>query len=100
MPSALSDYYLDRLCRARSQHRPEPRTISVSQIVAVVTARIFYQIILMIIFRAVEFFRGGNLGDDRALPPAGFLHLVLHFLGGGFLLRRMVKNRGAVLRPH
>src|SRR5580658_6807786 len=56
------------------------------------------EIALVVFLGAIKFGRGYNLGDDGAPESFGFFELRLGRFGGGFLLRRVVKNHRAVLR--
>src|SRR6266852_5207746 len=55
------------------------------------------QVLLVILFGAPEGARLCDLGGDWALELAAGVKRLLRFLCGGFLLRRMKENRGAVL---
>jgi hypothetical protein len=54
----------------------------------------------MIFLRAPEGRRRLDLRHDRALEPAALLDFFLCSLGCDFLRWRMIKNDGAILRPH
>ena len=60
---------------------------------------VIMQIQLMIFLRVPPLARLQDLRRDRALFPPLLLHLLRHALRLGLLLRRMVEDGAAVLRP-
>src|SRR5688500_11571819 len=54
----------------------------------------------MIIFRRIKSGRGLDKGHDRLLESAFRLEATFLFFSGSLLLRRMVKNNGAILIAH
>src|SRR4051812_22756528 len=68
--------------------------------VAVVSARVFLEVILVIGFRGVEIARGSNLGNYGAFETAGLIQALFDAFGCSFLFFGMVENGGAVLGPN
>src|SRR5438874_13763197 len=57
----------------------------------------FFQVTLMIFLRPEEFWRRFDLGHNLALESSALCHRILGFFRRGLLLRRMIKNNGAIL---
>src|SRR4029453_15167951 len=77
--------FLHELLQLRTNHKR-----------AVGSVWILREIILMIIFRRIEFLQRHNLGRDRVLILRG--SLLLHLLGGRFLRLIGIQNDRAILR--
>src|SRR6266513_2168248 len=56
-----------------------------------------FQVTLMIFLGPEKFWRGLNLGHNLALESSAFCQRILGFFRHGLLLRRMIKNDGAIL---
>src|SRR5207248_6699835 len=57
----------------------------------------FFQVTLMIFLGPEKFRRGLNLGHNLALESSALCQRILGFFCHGLLLRRMIKNNGAIL---
>src|SRR6266436_4443137 len=73
---------------------------SAPQNVAGVTAGMFHEILLVVLFGGVKFSSRGYLGRDRAVELAGFIPPGFYALGGLLLNFARVKDGRAVLRAH
>src|SRR5215471_11750351 len=60
----------------------------------------FFEIALMIFLRAPELWVGLNLRNDGPFEFPAFCQLLLRCFSRSFLLRRMVEDDCAILRPH
>src|SRR5215216_6213586 len=65
-----------------------------------VTARVLLEVVLVVVLREREGARRRDLGDDRTLPRAALVDLLLHLLGDLLLRVRGVEDRRPVLAPH
>src|SRR5436190_19413841 len=91
--------------RQRGSERAAPlghwsKTCSISQNVAGVTTRIFGEILLVVVFRRVEFRGGRDLRCDRAAELAGLVPFCLHTFRSLLLRFAGAENRRAILRAH
>ena len=60
----------------------------------------FLQVVLMIFFSAPERWSGFDLRHDWAIEPAALLQFFFRSVGGGLLLRGMIKNYRSILHAH
>jgi len=58
------------------------------------------EVLLVVLLRRVECAEGGHLGDDRTRPDPFGVQLGDQVAGDLLLLRRVVEDHRAVLRPH
>ena len=60
----------------------------------------FLQVVLMIFFSAPERWSGFDLRHDWAIEPAALLQFFFRSVGGGLLLRGMIKNYRSILHAN
>ena len=60
----------------------------------------FLQVVLMIFFSAPERWSGFDLRHNWAIEPAALLQFFFRSVGGGLLLRGMIKNHRSILRAN
>jgi hypothetical protein len=60
----------------------------------------FLEVMLMILFSAPERWSGFDVRHNWAIEPAALLQFFFRSVGGGLLLRGMIKNYRSILRPN
>src|SRR5947208_12459951 len=78
--------------KRRGNHQRKPRLDRAVRLAA------FFQVALVIFFRAPELWSRLDLRYDRAIEFAALVYFLSRCFGRGFLFRRMVKDHRAILR--